>query len=113
MNHFLSDHLPLLAQMIVKQFASGDVAGVHAGYRMIHEQMDVEIGDTCSLSHCPVRLPKVVAPGRGQSYWLRGSTSAGSASFLQILVAIRAQAIILGSIGRLEYPRMNPPSSHR
>jgi hypothetical protein len=62
MNHFAGNRLLPLAQMIVEQFASGDVASVHALYRMVHEQVDMEIGDTCSLGHRPVRFAEAHCP---------------------------------------------------
>ena len=48
--------------MVPEQFVAIDVAGVHADNRMVHQQVDVEIGDADSLGNRAVRLPKVVSP---------------------------------------------------
>ena len=58
-NHFL-----LLAQVIVDQLTAGDVAGVDARYRMIHEKVDIELGDAGGLCDRAVCLPQVIAPLR-------------------------------------------------
>ena len=50
--------------MVPEQFVPIDVSGVHADNRMVHQQVDVEIGDSDSLGHRAVGLPKVVAPFR-------------------------------------------------
>jgi hypothetical protein len=50
--------------MVPEQFVPIDVSAVHADHRMVHQQVDVEIGDPDSLSNRAVGLPKVVAPFR-------------------------------------------------
>jgi hypothetical protein len=50
--------------MVPEQLVPIDVSGVHANYRMVHQQVDVELGDADSLRNRAVGLPKVVSPFR-------------------------------------------------
>jgi hypothetical protein len=50
--------------MVPQQFVPIDVSGVHADHRMVHQQVDVEIGDADSLSDSAVGLPKVDTTAR-------------------------------------------------
>lgn len=50
--------------MVPEQFVPIDVSGVHADYRMVHQQVDVELDDADSLGNRAVGLTKVVSPFR-------------------------------------------------
>ena len=50
--------------MVPEQFVPIDVSGVHADNRMVHQQVDVEIGDADRLRNRAVGLPKVFPPFR-------------------------------------------------
>src|SRR5580698_7136368 len=63
-NDLARNHFLLLTQVVPEQLVAIDVSGVHADHRMVHQQVDVEIGDADSLGDRTVGLPKVVSPFR-------------------------------------------------
>jgi hypothetical protein len=66
----------MLSQMVLEQYVPIDVSGVHADHRMVHQQVDVELGDADSLgnravglmSKARIRLPSVSGCG-GCAIW--------------------------------------------
>ncbi len=50
--------------MAAKQLVASDVSRVHARYRVVHQEMHVEVIDQCNLTEGPVGLPELVSPFR-------------------------------------------------
>lgn len=50
--------------MIGQQLVPSDVAGIHAGHRMVHEQMHIDIIHACHLPDRPIGLTEVIPPFR-------------------------------------------------
>ena len=48
--------------MVFKKLVPSDVAGVHAGNGVVHQEFGVDLGNTCSRRDGPEGLPKIIAP---------------------------------------------------
>jgi hypothetical protein len=56
--------LLLVTQVVFEQLVPGDVARVHAGDRMVHQQLGIDLGDTRDGGECPVALTQIITPFR-------------------------------------------------
>ena len=59
-----ADCLLLAARMIFDEFVPGDVAGIHAGNSMVHQQLCIELRHAGYGRNSSEALVKIVAPQR-------------------------------------------------
>ena len=50
-----------MSKIIFEQLVAGDVARVHAGDRMVHQQLGIDLGHACNSGERPVALAQVIA----------------------------------------------------
>src|SRR5579864_9755919 len=60
--HSATDSLLLLAQVVFKKLVPSDVAGVHSGNRVIHQELRIDLGHTGGGRDGSECLSKVIAP---------------------------------------------------
>jgi hypothetical protein len=59
--HGAADYLLLQSQMIVKQLVSSNVAGVHAGHGVVHQELGINLRGSRCCRYGSEGLTKIIA----------------------------------------------------